>query len=78
VGRTAPTLRAAVRAEVARLKRLIRYVRDPELREAFRNALKHAEELHDAYLATGPPLDPLEVVLLSMIVELYRRCLRVE
>ena len=78
MGRTAPTLRAALRAEVARLERVIKYVRDPELRKALEEALKHAEVLQDAYLAAGPPLDPLEVVLLSMIAELYRRCLRVE
>jgi len=78
MGRTAPTLRTALRAEVARLERVVRYVRDPELREALEEALKHAEVLHDAYLAAGPPLDPLEVIFLSMIAELYRRCLRVE
>jgi len=78
MGRTAPTLRAALRAEVARLERVVKYVRDPELRKALEDALRHAEVLHDAYLAAGPPLDPLEVVFLSMIAELYRRWLRVE
>ncbi|MCD6323673.1 MAG: hypothetical protein J7L55_00995 [Desulfurococcales archaeon] len=78
MGRTAPTLRAAVRAEIARLRKLLRFVRDEELREALEDGLNHAEELHDTYISTEPPMDPMEVVLMSMIAELYRRLRRRE
>lgn len=73
LGRTAPTLRASIDYEVLRLQRLVRHIRDKELREALKDALSHADELHDAYLTCGPPNDPMEVILLSMIAEIYRR-----
>ena len=73
MGRTAPTLRASIDYEVLRLQRLVRHIRDKELREALKDALSHADELHDAYLTCSPPNDPMEIVLLSMIAEIYRR-----
>ena len=78
MGRTAPTLRSAVREEVRRLRSLLKHVKNDELRKGLEEGLRNAEELHDAYLETEPPMDPLEVVILSMIADLYRRCLRVE
>ena len=78
MGRTAPTLRSAVREEVRRLRSLLKHVRNDELRKGLEEGLRNAEGLHDAYLETEPPMDPLEVVILSMIADLYRRCLRVE
>jgi len=78
LGRTAPTLRSAVREEVRRLRSLLKHVRNDELRKGLEEGLRNAEGLHDAYLETELPMDPLEVVILSMIADLYRRCLRVE
>ncbi len=73
MGRTAPSFRAALRDEVARLRRVAARIRDKELRSALDEALDAVELLHDAYVEAGPPPDPVEAVLLAMIAELYRR-----
>ncbi len=78
MGRTVPTLRSSVRREAARLRKLLGFIRDERLRNALKEGLNHAEELHDAYISTEPPPDPLEVILISMIADLYRRFLCLE
>lgn len=73
MGRSAPTLRVAVRRELERIKRISRVERDPEIRRSLEEVLRVGEKLLDAY-SIEPPADAMEVVLLSAIVELFSRC----
>lgn len=72
MGRTAPTLRAAMREEIHRLRKVATAIRDPELKKAMEDLLNHATELHDAYLRTDPPIDPMEAIILSMLTYLRK------
>ncbi len=72
MGRTTPSLRRALDAELGRLRRIAEASPDPALREAMLRAIGDARALLDAYQLAGEG-DPLELALLSMIVSLYRR-----
>jgi len=72
VGRTAPPLRMGIESEVERLKRIFSSIEDPELRRTALGILDNAMKLYNAF-QRSPSSDPMEVILLSLIVELYRR-----
>ncbi|MFZ8823384.1 MAG: hypothetical protein ACO2O0_04440 [Desulfurococcales archaeon] len=72
MGRTAPSLRMGVEGELDRLRKIFSSIEDPELREAALESLEGAVKLYNAF-QRSPSSDPLEVILFSLIVELYRR-----
>lgn len=72
MGRTAPSLRVGVEEEIERLKKIFSSIEDPELREAAIESLKHAARLYNAF-QRSPSSDPVEVIIFSLITELYRR-----
>lgn len=72
MGRTAPSLRVGVEGEIERLRKIFSSIEDPELREAAIESLEHATRLYNAF-QRSPSSDPIEVIIFSLIVELYRR-----
>lgn len=74
MGRSAPTLRVAVRREIERLKGVAKAERDPKMRKALEEIIRVGERLLDAY-SLDPPADAMEVVLLSALAVLFSRCL---
>lgn len=72
MGRTAPTLRLALREEIERLRRISRAERDPKVREALNWITSIGEKLLDAY-STEPVCDAMEVILVSALVDLFIR-----
>lgn len=77
MGRSAPTLRTAMRREIERLSRLARAEKDPEMRKALEELIGSGEGMLDAYFF-DPPSDPMEIVLMSALVELFRRVSHLE
>ncbi len=76
MGRTTPTLRMGVEEEIARLRMIFRSIEDPELRDSMLNLLERSKALVNAFQRTPAP-DPIEVVVFSMIAEIYmelKRC----
>ncbi len=76
MGRTTPTLRMGVEEEIARLRMIFRSIEDPELRDSMLNLLERSKTLVNAFQRTPGP-DPIEVVVFSMIAEIYmelKRC----
>ncbi len=63
-----------MRRELDRIRRLSKMERDPEVRRSLEEVLEAGEKLLDAYSSSDPPEDPLEVILLGAIVELFSRC----
>jgi len=79
LGRSAPTLRVAVRRELERLRRVARAERDPRIRREFERLLKDGELLLDAFGAgPEPPQDAMEAVLLGVITGLALRVRELE
>lgn len=70
MGRTAPTLRMALREELERLKRVSRAERDPKVKEALDWIVSVGEKLLDAY-SNEPVSDAMEVIVMSALVELF-------
>ena len=77
MGRSAPTLRVAVRRELERISRVAKAERDPEVRRALEELVSSGALLLDAF-QVEPPADALEVVLLSALVALTRRISELE
>ncbi len=79
MGRSAPTLRVAVRRELERLRRVARAERDPRIRRELERLLEGGEILLDAF-GSGPefPTDAWEVALLGVIVGLALRVAELE
>lgn len=73
MGRTAPSSRILVEEELDRLRRVSKHVRDPRDRELLEELLDSVHRVLDAYRyeAMG---DPLEPILLAMILEIARGC----
>lgn len=63
----------AVRRELERLRRVAKAERDPEMRKALEEIIGVGERLLDAY-SLEPPVDAMEVVLLSALAVLFSRC----
>ncbi len=79
MGRSAPTLRVAVRREIERLRRIARSERDPRIRSEFERLLRGGELLLDAFGAgPEPPQDAMEAVLLGVIAGLALRVRELE
>lgn len=76
MGRTAPSLRMGVEGEIERLRRIFSSIEDPELRKVAMESLEHATKLYNAF-QRSPSSDPVEVIVFSLITELYRRLGRV-
>ena len=72
MGRSAPTLRMALRREIERIERIARAERDPHTKKALKELIASAERLLDAYSA-DPPTDVREVLIMSAVVELFVR-----
>lgn len=77
MGRTAPAGRVLVEAELERLRRVARRLRDPKDRALLEELLDGVYRVLDAYRyeAMG---DPLEPILVAMVLEAARRCRRGE
>ena len=73
MGRTAPPHRVLVDSEVDRLRRLAGRLRDPEDRRLLLGLLEGVERVLEAYRYV-PMSDPLEPILLAMILRLAREC----
>ena len=73
MGRTAPPHRVLVDSEVERLRRLAGRLRDPEDRRLLLDLLEGVERVLEAYRYV-PMSDPLEPILLAMILRLAREC----
>ncbi|MCE4622999.1 MAG: hypothetical protein F7C82_02605 [Desulfurococcales archaeon] len=73
MGRTAPSSRVLVESELERLLRVSRHLRDPGDRGLLEDLLRSVHRVLDAYRyeAMG---DPLEPILVAMILEVARRC----
>ncbi|NOZ30449.1 MAG: hypothetical protein GXO68_00635 [Crenarchaeota archaeon] len=73
MGRTAPSSRVLVESELERLVRVSRHLRDPSDRRLLEDLLRSVHRVLDAYRyeAMG---DPLEPILVAMILEVARRC----
>jgi len=72
MGRSAPTLRMALRREIERIERIARVERDPHTKKALKELITSANRLLDAY-SVDPPADAREVLMMSAIVELFVR-----
>ena len=72
MGRTAKPTRVLVAAELERLHRLARHLRDPEDRRRLEKLLEEADRVLEAY-RYQPMSDPLEPLLIAMILGLARR-----
>ena len=77
MGRSAPTLRMALRMEAERLRRLSRHVRDEGLRRALEEIAEKTMLLHDAFLHS-PESDAFRVLVLSVLADLEERVSRLE
>ena len=73
VGRTVASSRPLVEAELDRLRRLAGRLRDPGDRVILEGLLEGYTRVLEAYRYV-PMRDPLEPLLLAMILELARRC----
>lgn len=73
MGRTAPSSRVLVESELERLVRVSQHLRDPSDRRLLEDLLRSVHRVLDAYRyeAMG---DPLEPILVAMILEVARRC----
>lgn len=79
MGRSAPTLRVAVRRELERLRRVARAERDPRVRRELERLLESGEILLDAFSSGAePPLDAWEVAVLGVIIGLALRVAELE
>lgn len=72
MGRSAPTLRMALRREIERIEKIARAERDSHTKKALKELIASANRLLDAYSA-DPPADAREVLMMSAIVELFVR-----
>ncbi len=79
MGRSAPTLRVAVRRELERLRRVARAERDPRVRRELERLLKSGEILLDAFSSGSElPTDAWEVAVLGVITGLALRVAELE
>lgn len=72
MGRSAPTLRMALKREIKRIERIARMERDPRTKRALEELMASANRLLDAY-SIDPPVNAREVLMMSAIVELFVR-----
>ena len=73
MGRTVSSSRPLVEAELERLLRLARRLRDPGDRVVLERLLERYTRVLEAYRYV-PMRDPLEPLLIAMILEVARRC----
>ncbi len=73
MGRTAPPARVLVEGEVERLRRLARRLPDPADRRILEELLGEVESVLPAYRHVAMS-DPLEPVLLALILATYKSC----
>ena len=73
MGRTVSSSRPLVEAELERLLRLARRLRDPRDRVVLELLLGRYTRVLEAYRYV-PMRDPLEPLLIAMILEVARRC----
>ena len=66
-----------MRRELERLRKVAKAERDARRRAALEEILKFGEGLLDAYSA-DPPSDPLEVLILSALAEVFARVRELE
>lgn len=70
MGRTVPSFRQLLEAEIERLRQIGKLLSDPWDRRLFADMLEHGRSLENQFLADPSP--PFEVICLSMIFDLYK------
>jgi hypothetical protein len=76
MGRTAPSYRMAVKQELENLSRLARECTDAETKRILGELLSRFGALENALVMN--PLPPLDALLLSMLIEVYREVERLK
>lgn len=73
MGRTAPSTRILVEAEIDRLRRVASRLRDPRDREALEEIIEYTYRVLDAYRFEAMA-DPLEPIIIAGLLYTARRC----
>ncbi len=73
MGRTAPSTRILVEAEIDRLRRVASRLRDPRDREALEEIIEYTYRVLDAYRFEAMA-DPLEPIIIAGLLYTARSC----
>ncbi len=73
MGRTAPSVRVALDKEIIRIRKILRYLKDPEDRRILEELLSCSYKIIDAYRYEPYFMDPIEPIILGMILCLHQK-----